>query len=61
MIFVQIDTAPTADLVTYNHTTSLLNATNVAAALDELAYTKADINSLATNLVLYPKPTTVAS
>ena len=61
MIFVQIDTAATADLVTYNHTTSLLNATNVAAALDELAYKKADINSLATNLVLYPTTASTSS
>jgi hypothetical protein len=53
-IFVQIDTGQTADLVTYNHTTSLLEATNVKAALDELAYTKADVNALASSLVIYP-------
>ena len=61
MIFVQIDTAATADLVTYNHTTSLLEATNVAAALNELAYKKADVNSLATNLVLYPTTASATS
>ena len=54
IIFVQIDTGATADLVTYNHTASLLQATNVAAALDELAYTKADINALSSSLVVYP-------
>ena len=54
MIFVQIDTGATADLITYDHDTSLLEATNVAAALDELAYKKADINALSSSLVIYP-------
>jgi hypothetical protein len=59
IIFVQIDTGATADLVTYDHDTSLLEATNVAAALNELAYKKADINALSSSLVVYP--TSVAS
>jgi hypothetical protein len=54
IIFVQIDTGATADLVTYDHDTSLLEATNVAAALNELAYKKADINALSSSLVVYP-------
>lgn len=53
-IFVQIDTGATADLVTYDNTTSLITATNVQSAIDELAYTKADVNSLTSNIVLYP-------
>ncbi len=59
VIFVQIDAGATADLVTYDNSTSNLIASNVAAAIDELALTKADINSLSSNLIVYP--TTVES
>jgi hypothetical protein len=59
VIFVQIDTGATADLVTYNNSESGLLASNVKAALDELTLTKADINSLSSNLTVYP--TTVES
>jgi hypothetical protein len=60
-IFVQIDTGATADLVTYNNNTSLLTATNVEAAIDELALTKADVNSIASNIVLYPTTASATS
>jgi hypothetical protein len=60
-IFVQIDTGATADLVTYDNNTSLLTATNVEAAIDELALTKADVNSIASNIVLYPTTASATS
>jgi hypothetical protein len=60
IIFVQIDTGATADLVTYDNSTSNLIASNVAAAIDELALTKADINSLSSNITTYPTTASVA-
>ena len=53
-IFINPRIYPTADLVTYDNSNSLLLSSNVKGALDELSLGKADINSLAANLVLYP-------
>jgi hypothetical protein len=53
-IFINPRIYPTADLVTYDNSNSLLISSNVKGALDELSLGKADINSIAANLVLYP-------
>lgn len=50
---------PTADLITYDNSDADLISTNVKGALDELSVKKADINSLSSNINLYP--TTVSS